>query len=675
MSNPKVMKENGSDKVFAIDIGTRTVIGIVAAGGEGRLEILAQEMVEHQGRAMYDGQIHDIPRVARAVAQVKNTLEERAGQRFTEAAIAAAGRALKTRRCEAAMEVNPLREITEDTVRALEFAALRHAREEIKQQDRGAGDFYCVGHGVVGYKLDGLELTSLIGHRGRVISTEAIATFLPASVVNSLFSVLRRVGLEPSYITLEPIAALEITIPEEMRLLNLALVDVGAGTSDIAITRDGTVVGYGMVPVAGDEITEAVAEACVVDFRTAEDIKRSMNTSENLTFKDVLQSAVTIPCGEVLKAIGPAVDHLALSVSEAVLALNGGQAPRSVICIGGGAQTPAFLSKLAQSLGLPGNRVGMRKRSQLPGIVTPEEDALTGPEGITVAGIAQAALKRKGLNLIGVQVNGRDYRIFNPGDLRVVNCLTLLDHDPQALFGRNGKDLRFYVNGQETVVYGELARPAAILVNGGEAHLQTPVEDGCRIEVIPAANGRDASARAGDFFAGAIPLQVFLNGREISLPPVCLLNDAPVDSGTEIKEGDRLWIEARYTVGQVLALSGLDPGTVHVSIGGVNVDPEYVLKPGDALVLADKDHPVPSGAEGQNDGANGHEATNGVRVTVNGQEITMADVDNPLFIDVLRYVDLSLNEPRGRIKVLLNDRPARYTEKIKDGDVVVIEWE
>jgi cell division protein FtsA len=672
------MSNNKPDKVLAIDIGTRTVIGVVAAGGEGRLEIIAQEMVEHQGRAMYDGQIHDIPRVARAVAQVKHALEERTGGRFAEAAIAAAGRALKTRRCEAAMEVNPLREITEDAVRALEFEALRHAREEIKQQDQGAGDFYCVGHGVIGYRLDGLELTSLIGHRGRVIATEAIATFLPASVVNSLFSVLRRVGLEPSYITLEPIAALEVTIPEEMRLLNLVLVDVGAGTSDIAITRDGTIVGYGMVPVAGDEITEAVAETCVVDFRTAEDIKRSMSASESLTFRDVLQSSVTIPCREVLEAIGPAVDHLASAVSEAVLALNGGQTPKSVICIGGGAQTPTFLSKLAHSLGLPENRVGMRKRSQLSGIIAPEEDVLNGPEGITVAGIAQAALKRKGLNLIGVQVNGRDYRIFNPGDLRVVDCLALLDHDPRTLFGTDGKDLRFYVNGQETVVYGELARPAVILVNGGEAHLQAPVEDGCRIEVIPAVNGRDAVAKAGDYFAGAIPLQVYVGGREISLPPVCLLNDAPVDFETQIREGDRLRIEARYTVGQVLALSGLDPGNVDVSIGGVKVDPDYILKPGDTLVPADKRQPAQAADDSRNGGTGGPEAginPNGLRVTVNGQEIIMTGLDNPLFLDVLRYVDLSLDQPQGRIKVLLNDRPARYTEKIKDGDVVVIEWE
>lgn len=61
-------------------------------------------------------------------------------------------------------------------------------------------------------------------------------------------------------LTLEPIAAIQVLIPKSMRRLNVALVDIGAGTSDIAITNEGTVTAYGMVPKAGDEITESVSE-------------------------------------------------------------------------------------------------------------------------------------------------------------------------------------------------------------------------------------------------------------------------------------------------------------------------------------------------------------------------------------------------------------------------------
>lgn len=84
-----------------------------------------------------------------------------------------------------------------------------------------------------------------------------VATFLPSEVVDSLYAVMQKAGLEVASMTLEPIAALNAAIPADLRLLNLALVDIGAGTSDIAVCRDGSVVGYTMATVAGDEITEA----------------------------------------------------------------------------------------------------------------------------------------------------------------------------------------------------------------------------------------------------------------------------------------------------------------------------------------------------------------------------------------------------------------------------------
>lgn len=677
------MLESGADQVFALDIGTRTVNGIIATYREGWLEILAQETAEHQGRAMYDGQIHDIPRVAGAVAQVKAALETRTGYPLSGAAIAAAGRALKTWRGGATLEIDPLREIDPAVVRALEFAALRQAREEVRQQGQGAGDFYCVGHGVLTYTLDGLELTSLVGHRGRVIGTEVIATFLPASVVNSLFSVLRRTGLEATHITLEPIAALEVTIPEEMRLLNLALVDVGAGTSDIAVTRDGAVIGYGMVPLAGDEVTEAVAEACVVDFHTAEKIKRALGTEERVTFNDILYNEVTLPREEILTAIEPAVDRLAAAVSETIRELNGGRPPKSVLCVGGGSQTPLFLSRLAVYLGLPENRIGIKKRAQLAGILAPAEDTLAGPEGVTVAGIALTALKRKGQNLIRVEVNGREHRVFNPGDLRVVNCLSLLEYEPRTLFGKNGRDLRFFLNGQEMVVYGELARPATVRVNGAEADLQTPVKDGDRIEVVPAQIGRDAAAKVGDFLRDAVPLRVFLNSQEVSLPPFCRLNDAPADPETELKDGDRLWIEGRYTLGQLLALNGLDPDAVHVTVNGNPAPLDYLLKAGDAVVITEggPQEDCTSLAEAGNRSLvaapPGEETAlaDVVRVTVNGQEVVLSGQAPPLFVDALRYVELDLSKPQGKLKVLLNGRPAQYTERLRSGDAIEIRWE
>ena len=77
-------------------------------------------------------------------------------------------------------------------------------------------------------------------------------------------------------LTLEPIAAINVLIPPSMRRLNVALVDIGAGTSDIAITDSGTVIAYGMVPIAGDEVTEAISDQYLLDFPMAEKAKREL---------------------------------------------------------------------------------------------------------------------------------------------------------------------------------------------------------------------------------------------------------------------------------------------------------------------------------------------------------------------------------------------------------------
>ena len=82
--------------IFALDIGTRTVVGVLARGSADRdlLEIIDMEVMEHSDRSMFDGQIHDIPKVTEVVRQVKTSLETRNNCRLQHVSVAAAGRGL-----------------------------------------------------------------------------------------------------------------------------------------------------------------------------------------------------------------------------------------------------------------------------------------------------------------------------------------------------------------------------------------------------------------------------------------------------------------------------------------------------------------------------------------------------------------------------------------------------
>jgi Actin-like ATPase involved in cell division len=263
---------------LVLDIGTHKVLALAVEPRDEGIAVLASAFLRHPERSMRDGQVHDVAAVARTVRRAVEHVSRAVGVEFAGAHIAAAGRALKTARGGAERsEPQPVL-ITPALADMLEWEAVADAQRQLLESlpaaEREKG-FYCIAHAVVESRLDGDVIGSLANQRGRVFSVEVLATFLPAVVVDSLEAVLAEAGLEMRSLTLEPVAALEAVIPPTMRHLNLALVDIGAGTSDIALTGGGTIRAFAMVPRGGDAITEAVSEAYLLDFPVAELAKRT----------------------------------------------------------------------------------------------------------------------------------------------------------------------------------------------------------------------------------------------------------------------------------------------------------------------------------------------------------------------------------------------------------------
>lgn len=661
--------------IFALDIGTRTVIGVVALVESGRLRVAAQHIIEHESRTMFDGQIHDIPRVADTVLEVKRNLEKKVAFKLTRAAIAAAGRSLITKQCRVEMEIDDGAEIDYALVNSLEIAGIRNAHSELdKKAAKEPEKYYCVGYSVVKYYLNNYPMINLVGHRGSLIGADVLATFLPESVVNGLYAVLRRADLEPVNLTLEPIAAIEVVIPESMRLLNLALVDVGAGTSDIAITRKGSVVAYGMVPVAGDEITEAIAEAFLVDFNEAERIKRALEKGGDIVYKDILGIENTITAAEVAAVIEPVLDRLAFEVAGAISSLNGGEPPRAVFCVGGGSRQPGLTAKLAGQLGIDSRKVVVRGREAIGNLVV-DEDGLEGPEGVTVLGIGAVAVKKMGQSFLTIKVNGREFSLFNSKDLSVSNALSLVGFNPRDLIGYNGKNLKFTLNGRPQVVYGGLARPAEIYVNGKKASLKSPIKEGDEIKVLKAVNGEDARALVQDFLEGLDGISITLNGEHRVIQPVCMLNGEVVPYHTEIKDGDRLEIKTAKTMGDLLEPMELEEWVIQVN--GAEKAPDYGLRDGDEITLVRK-NPADSEKTPVNFSTQGTMPPRDDRtisVLVNGKPINLAGDRQHIFVDIFNHIDFDRSVPKGTLILKLNGAVARYTDVLKDGDSIEIYWE
>ena len=179
---PRRTKKQQGDVIFALDIGTRTVVGVLAEKTQDGYKLIDMETQAHESRSMTDGQIEDIDAVAAVVKSVKAALERRQLIKLQRVCVAAAGRALRTLRHSCAHDVSAKRVISAGDIREAELEAVRSA-EEAFTEENGASSFYCVGHSVISLELDGYKVSKPEGHRGNSLVTEVIAAFLPAYVV------------------------------------------------------------------------------------------------------------------------------------------------------------------------------------------------------------------------------------------------------------------------------------------------------------------------------------------------------------------------------------------------------------------------------------------------------------------------------------------------------------
>ena len=524
----QILDELPRQAVFALDIGTRSIIGMVGLPSDGRMEIAAIERIEHGERAMIDGQIENIDQVSRTARIVKEKLEKKLGCRLSRVAVAAAGRALRTESVTYEMELDQVSRISAETVSRLEAGAISEAEKAFfDKEGENGGRYYLVGYSVSRYYLDNYILSSLLYHRGRLLKVDVIATFLPSEVVESLYAAMRGIGLEVASLTLEPIAAINAAIPSNIRLLNLALVDIGAGTSDIAVCRDGCITGYTMAVQAGDELTESIVKHYLVDFQTAEAMKARASSGEEapIPFTDILGFERQTTGTELCENVKEAFSGLCEDISKKILEANG-NAPSAVFLSGGGSLFPGLREGIAGCLDMDVTRVAVAGRNFGTNAFSTEYD-LENPEYATPLGIVVSA----GLNMINdsfrILLNDQPAKLFRSGVFTVMNVLMMNGYSYQDMMGKSGQNLVVQLNGRRKVFYGEKAEPCILKLNGEEAQLSDLVRAGDKITFVPVRHGTDASATLSQLFEMEKGRRVTVNGKSVK-------GDVPLRNGDVI---------------------------------------------------------------------------------------------------------------------------------------------
>ena len=720
--------------VFGLDIGTRNVVGTVGYKEGNEFVVVAQYIMQHETRAMIDGQIHDIGRVGSVIRTVKEELEKQIECPLTEVCIAAAGRVLKTVTTNVEYEYPEETVVTREDIHTLDLLGIEKAQSILKEKNDTRYKFYCVGYSVVKYYLNEEAYSNIEGHKAEVISEDIIVTFLPEDVVDGLYSAVAQAGLDVANMTLEPIAAIDVAIPETFRMLNIALVDVGAGTSDISVTKDGSITAYGMIPLAGDELTELIVQHYLVDFQTAERIKLASTTGEMITYKDIMMIEHSIPAKEVWELVEPVTDKMTTAVAEKIKELNGGQSVSATFVVGGGGKIHGFTEMLADKLGLPKERVALRGEEVLQEVTFEQPDIEKDPLIVTPIGICLNYYDQKN-SFIMVHLNGERIKMYDNSKLLIMDAALQAGVANEDLFPKRGKEVNYTVNGVAKVERGLPGESAVITMNGKPAGINTKLEPNSEIEICPSTAGADAMItieQLEEYHTSTITFIV--NGRKIVCPRFVEVNGKLEPASYLIKEGDEIETRAYYTVEQIaefmdveidtekeiivnnrvvdlnyfvyenfniewtilsfrthvsdtieeMAAEGIEETAdtaeapeENVSDSGTAGETEDSVPADDASVTTDEE--TQTAEESPADNETSEEAkekeTHSVEVIINGTPVTLTGRESYMFVDLFEFYEFDLSASAGRaIITKLNGQNAQYTAELKDGDVIELAW-
>ncbi len=688
--------------IFGLDIGTRSIVGTVGYKEKDKFNVVAMSVKYHDTRSMIDGQIHDIAKVSQDIICVKNELEEQlGGRKLNDVCIAAAGRVLKTAIGHGEYEFPENTMINQEYIHSIDLIGVEKAHEIVMDElslNKETTKYYCVGYTVIKYFLNDYEINNLEGHKGTKIAADVLATFLPEEVVSSLYSAVENAGLVVNNLTLEPIAAINVAIPENYRLLNIALVDVGAGTSDICITKDGSIIGYGMIPSAGDEMTECLIKKFLIDFNTAEKLKLVSPKKKSVTYKDIMGISHKTTPDEIFSALESAKKNIAKKVAEKIIELNGGSSVSAVFIVGGGGKITGFSEMVASYLKLPNERVALRGPEVMNDINFLVDSFKKDALYVTPIGICLNYFDQKN-NFIFVNVNGDRIKLYNNDKLTIYDAAVQFGFPKEDIFPKRGNDITFKINGKTRIVRGYNGEPAVILQNDVEVGMNSIISANDRIKITPSTKGEPASMELGSLpeYAGTLTFNV--NDQEVICPKFAMVNGNPESQMYKICEGDDIEMQSYYTLEQLLTFMDVKPDA-NFFINNKEADMQDKIYENFVVYWIDKSVELPkdeidsedksivnneetkitnnSVADFKNDTVNNINYNDIVSmgIIVNKTPVTMTGKSSYKFVDIFDFYEFDLSVMRGKKLITkINGHDAEFMETIIEGSIIDIYWE
>lgn len=343
----KPQPELTPEYVVGLDIGTENVKALVGQVQGDEIEIIGVGRAHQDLADMQAGAIADIAGVVANCEQALSQAENMAGVSARGAVIGIAGELVKglTTNVRLARK-DPSKPLDvpeiEKIVGLVQDKALEKAKKQLSWELGGKDiEIRLVNSALVSVTIDGYSVSSPLGFQGRDVLIQLYTAFAPLIHIGALEKVAHELDMELLAVAAEPFAVARSVIGNDPNASTSAiLMDIGGGTTDIAVLNEGGVEGTKMFGIGGRAFTRSVERDLSTDFEQAEELKLSLDTNSIPAAKKKLVS----------KALGKTLDvwisgvELALSEFERLDHL-----PNRILMCGGGASLEMITDELSRT--------------------------------------------------------------------------------------------------------------------------------------------------------------------------------------------------------------------------------------------------------------------------------------------------------------------------------------
>lgn len=339
--------DSGEKYIVGLDIGTEFVKALIARVDDDALEIIGVGR-EHQGLTdMQAGAVADIAGVVRNCDAALNQAEQQAGVSVRTAVIGIAGELVKgTTTTVRVRRKNPTKELdifeTEQIISLVQERAQAKAKQQLAWELGGKDvEIRLVNSALVRIEIDGYAVTNPIGFQGKEVMVQLYTAFAPLIHIGALERVAQELDLDLAAVAAEPFAVARSVIGNDPNAsTNAILMDVGGGTTDIAVLHDGGVQGTKMFGIGGRAFTRSIEREMGVTFQQAETLKLAINTNR------IPPAKLTAVKHAIEKTLDVWTSGIELALGEFE---NVEQLPHQILLCGGGSSLDMLMEQLVRS--------------------------------------------------------------------------------------------------------------------------------------------------------------------------------------------------------------------------------------------------------------------------------------------------------------------------------------